>query len=236
MKKILNRLFRHEELTQEEAKNLLQQVTEGCYNETQLASLLTVYQMRSIRVPELLGFREALLNTRIPIDLSAYHPVDIVGTGGDGKNTFNVSTCACFVVAGAGYRVAKHGNYGATSISGASNVMEQHGVKFTNQSDLLQRSMEGCGLVYLHAPLFYPALKNVASIRKKQAYFRRIEAMKLKNPLLVGFGISNRQTLKAANAHAAGAIIGSKFVQLLEAYQGNADLAIEQLKRQLETN
>lgn len=166
MKKILNRLFRHEELTQEEAKNLLQQVTEGCYNETQLASLLTVYQMRSIRVPELLGFREALLNTRIPIDLSAYHPVDIVGTGGDGKNTFNVSTCACFVVAGAGYRVAKHGNYGATSISGASNVMEQHGVKFTNQSDLLQRSMEGCGLVYLHAPLFYPALKNVASIRK----------------------------------------------------------------------
>lgn len=110
MKKILNRLFRHEELTQEEAKNLLQQVTEGCYNETQLAALLTVYQMRSIRVPELLGFREALLNTRIPIDLSAYHPVDIVGTGGDGKNTFNVSTCACFVVAGAGYRVAKHGN------------------------------------------------------------------------------------------------------------------------------
>lgn len=166
MKKILNRLFHHEELTQEEACHLLQQVIEGCYNDTQIAALLTVFQMRSIRVPELLGFREALLSSRTPVELSDYQPIDIVGTGGDGKNTFNISTCACFVVAGAGYRVAKHGNYGATSISGASNVMEQHGVKFTNQSDVLQRSMEGCGMVYLHAPLFNPAMKCVASVRK----------------------------------------------------------------------
>lgn len=166
MKQILNRLFHHEELTQEEACRLLQQVTKGCYNDTQIAALFTVFQMRSIRVPELLGFREALLSTRIPIDLSDYQPIDIVGTGGDGKNTFNISTCACFVVAGAGYRVAKHGNYGSTSISGASNVMEQHGVKFTNQTDMLRRSIEECGMAYLHAPLFHPAMKSVASIRK----------------------------------------------------------------------
>ena len=105
-------------------------------------------------------------STRIPIDLSAYQPIDIVGTGGDGKNTFNISTCACFVVAGAGYRVAKHGNYGATSVSGASNVMELHGVKFTNDAQRLIRSIENCNMAYLHAPLFNPAMKTVAAIRK----------------------------------------------------------------------
>ena len=132
MKAILSRLFNHEELTSEEAKTLLLNITQGQYNDTQIAALLTVFQMLGIKVDELIGFREALLATRVPIDLSAYRPIDIVGTGGDGKNTFNISTCTCFVVAGAGYKVAKHGNYGATSVSGASNVMEQHGVKFTN--------------------------------------------------------------------------------------------------------
>ena len=101
------------------------------YPEAQIAALLTAFQMRSITVDELIGFREALMETRLPIDFAPYHPIDIVGTGGDGKNTFNISTCACFVVAGAGYKVAKHGNYGATSVSGASNVIEQHGVRFT---------------------------------------------------------------------------------------------------------
>ena len=166
MKQILSRLFNHEELTTEEAKNLLLNITEGRYNDTQIASLITVFQMRGIKVDELIGFREALLTTRVPVDLDAYHPIDIVGTGGDGKNTFNISTCACFVVAGAGYHVAKHGNYGATSVSGASNVMEQHGVKFTNEQDRLTRSMEACGMVYMHAPLFNPALKSVAPVRK----------------------------------------------------------------------
>ncbi|MBQ8224739.1 MAG: anthranilate phosphoribosyltransferase [Bacteroides sp.] len=166
MKQILSRLFNHEELTTEEAKNLLLNITEGRYNDTQIASLITVFQMRGIKVDELIGFREALLTTRVPVDLNAYRPIDIVGTGGDGKNTFNISTCACFVVAGAGYHVAKHGNYGATSVSGASNVMEQHDVKFTNEQDRLTRSMEACGMVYMHAPLFNPALKSVAPVRK----------------------------------------------------------------------
>ena len=166
MKAILSRLFNHEELTREEAKNLLLNITKGRYNDSQIAALLTVFQMRGIKVEELIGFREALLTTRVPIDFSAYKPIDIVGTGGDGKNTFNISTCACFIVAGAGYHVAKHGNYGATSISGASNVMEQHGVKFTNDPSILTRSMEECGMVYMHAQLFNPAMKSVGPVRK----------------------------------------------------------------------
>ena len=166
MKQILIRLFNHEILTREEACQLLQDITRGRYNDTQIAALLTVFQMRGVKVDELIGFRDALLSTRIPIDLSAYQPIDIVGTGGDGKNTFNISTCACFIVAGAGYRVAKHGNYGATSVSGASNVMELHGVKFTNDAQRLIRSIENCNMAYLHAPLFNPAMKTVAAIRK----------------------------------------------------------------------
>lgn len=166
MKELLKRLFNHEELSREEACQLLQDITAGRYNEIQIASLLTVFQMRGIKVEELIGFRNALLSTRIPVDLSAYRPIDIVGTGGDGKNTFNISTCACFIVAGAGYPVAKHGNYGATSISGASNVMECYGIRFTNEQDKLLRSMEKCGMVYMHAPLFNPAMKTVAPVRK----------------------------------------------------------------------
>ncbi|MGL5979520.1 MAG: anthranilate phosphoribosyltransferase [Phocaeicola sp.] len=166
MKEILTRLFQHEELTRSEAKSLLLNITHGAYNDTQVAALLTVFQMRGVRVEEVLGFREALLETAIKVDFSPYQAIDIVGTGGDGKNSFNISTCSCFVVAGAGYKVAKHGNYGATSISGASQVLEQHGVKFTSQRDLLRRSIEKCGVAYLHAPLFNPAMKEVASVRK----------------------------------------------------------------------
>lgn len=166
MKETLIRLFAHEELSHEEAYALMQGITQGKYNDTQVASLLTVFQMRGIKVNELTGFRKALLETRIPVDLSAYSPIDIVGTGGDGKNTFNISTCACFVVAGAGYAVAKHGNYGATSVSGASNVMEQHGVHFTSDESQLRRSIETCNMAYLHAPLFTPAMKHVAGVRK----------------------------------------------------------------------
>lgn len=166
MKEILLRLFAHEELSSSEACSLMLGVTNGDYNDAQLASLLTVFQMRGVTVPELVGFRRALLSTHVPVDLSDYAPIDIVGTGGDGKNTFNISTCACFVVAAAGYTVAKHGNYGATSVSGASNVMEQHGVRFTADEARLRRSVEGCGVAYLHAPLFNPAMKHVASVRR----------------------------------------------------------------------
>ncbi len=166
MKAILEKLFNHEVLTSDEAKNLLVNVTQGKYNENQVSALLTVYRMRDITVDEIIGFREALMQSQNPLDFNAFNPIDIVGTGGDGKNTFNISTCSCFVVAGAGYKVAKHGNYGATSVSGASNVIELHGVKFTNDPDALTRSIDQCGIVYMHAPLFTPAMKGVAPVRK----------------------------------------------------------------------
>lgn len=166
MKDTLYRLFEHQYLGRDEARRILQNIAEGVYTDSQIASLITVYLMRNISVEELAGFREALLDMRVPIDLSDYKPIDIVGTGGDGKNTFNVSTASCFVVAGAGYQVVKHGNYGATSVSGASNVMENHGVKFTTDAGKLRRSIEESGIAYLHAPLFNPALKAVAPVRK----------------------------------------------------------------------
>ena len=166
MKAILEKLFNHEVLTSDEAKNLLVNVTQGKYNENQVSALLTVYRMRDITVDEIIGFREALMQSQNPLDFNAFNPIDIVGTGGDGKNTFNISTCSCFVVAGAGYKVAKHGNYGATSVSGASNVIELHGVKFTNDPAALTRSIDQCGIVYMHAPLFTPAMKGVAPVRK----------------------------------------------------------------------
>ncbi len=166
MKQTLYNLFEHRYLGREEARTILQDIARGCYNDAQIASLITVFLMRSISVEELCGFRDALLEMCIEVDMAEFSPIDIVGTGGDGKNTFNISTAACFVVAGAGYRVVKHGNYGATSISGASNVIEQQGVKFTTDKDTLRRSIELSNIAYLHAPLFNPALKAVAPVRK----------------------------------------------------------------------
>jgi anthranilate phosphoribosyltransferase len=166
MKQILYRLFEHQFLGRDEAREILQNMVQGHYTEAQIASLITVFLMRSISVEELAGFREALLDMRVVTDLSEFDPIDIVGTGGDGKNTFNISTAACFVVSGAGYKVSKHGNYGATSISGASNVMEHHGVKFTTDIDKLKRSIDESNMAYLHAPIFNPALKAVAGVRK----------------------------------------------------------------------
>ena len=166
MKQILHKLFEHRYLGRTEARDILQNIVQGKYNDAQIASLITVFLMRNISVEELTGFRDALLEMHIPVDLSEYAPIDIVGTGGDGKNTFNISTAACFVVAGAGYPVVKHGNYGATSVSGASNVMEQHGVQFTSDMSRLRKSMDMCNIAYLHAPLFNSAMKAVAPVRK----------------------------------------------------------------------
>jgi len=166
MKQILYNLFEHKYLDREEAHLLLCDIAEGKYNEAQIASLMTVFLMRSISVEELTGFREALLEMSLAVDFPDCPFIDIVGTGGDGKNTFNISTAACFVVAGAGYPVVKHGNYGASSISGASNVMEQLGVRFTTDIHRLRHSMDVCGIAYLHAPLFNPALKAVAPVRR----------------------------------------------------------------------
>ncbi len=166
MKQTLETLFQHQALTRQEAHSLMTGIADKAFAEAQVAALLTVYRMRDITPDEILGFRDALIERARAVDLSAYHALDIVGTGGDGKNTFNISTCACFVVAGAGYKVAKHGNYGASSVSGASTVLEQHGVKFTNEADTLRRSIEECGMAYLHAPLFHPALAAVAPTRR----------------------------------------------------------------------
>lgn len=169
MKEILYKLFDHQYLDRNEASSILQNIAQGKYNDTQVASLITVYLMRNISVEELCGFRDALLEMRTPVDLNEFEPIDIVGTGGDGKNTFNISTAACFTVAGAGYPVVKHGNYGATSVSGASNVMEQYGVKFTADIQKLRHSIEESHIAYLHAPLFNPAMKAVAPVRKSLA-------------------------------------------------------------------
>ncbi len=166
MKEILYKLFDYEYLSRDEAKKVLFAIVKGDIPDTQIASLITSFLMRSISVDEILGFRDALLDMRVHVDLSDYKPLDIVGTGGDGKNTFNISTSACFVVAGAGYNVVKHGNYGATSISGASNVIEQQGVKFTTDNAKLRQSLDECHIAYLHAPLFSPALKAVVPVRK----------------------------------------------------------------------
>ena len=167
MKTILNRLINHETLSKAEAKEVLVNISSGQYNPSQIASFLTVYMMRNITIEELSGFREALLELCIPVDFSAYNTIDLCGTGGDGKDTFNISTLASFVVAGTGIHVAKHGNYGVSSISGSSNVMETLGVKFSNEKDFLSKCMSEANIAILHAPLFHPAMKNVGPIRKE---------------------------------------------------------------------
>ena len=166
MKKILNYLFEHKTLSREQAKEVLVNVAGGAYSDSEIAAFITVYLMRSITIDELQGFRDALLELCVPVDLDGHDVMDIVGTGGDGKNTFNISTLSCFIVAGAGQKVAKHGNYGASSISGSSNVMEQLGYRFRSGSGELQKEIKEAGICFLHAPLFHPALKAVGGIRK----------------------------------------------------------------------
>ena len=170
MKKILQRLFEHKTLTKEEAKDIMLNIAKGVYNETELASFITVYLMRSITIEELQGFRDGLLELAVSVDLNGHEVMDIVGTGGDGKNTFNISTLSCFIVAGAGKKVAKHGNYGASSISGASNVMETLGYKFKSENDKLKKEIEETNFTFLHAPQFHPALKAVAQIRRNLGF------------------------------------------------------------------
>ncbi|NII25802.1 anthranilate phosphoribosyltransferase [Pseudoflavitalea sp. X16] len=166
MKKILQLLFEHKTLSRAAAKEVLVNIGKGIYNEHEVTSFMTVYLMRSITIEELQGFRDALLELCVPVDLNGHATIDIVGTGGDGKNTFNISTLACFIVAGTGQKVAKHGNYGASSISGASNVMEQLGYQFKNDKERLKKEVEDANICFLHAPLFHPALKTVGPIRK----------------------------------------------------------------------
>jgi anthranilate phosphoribosyltransferase len=169
MKKILQYLFEHKTLNRPMAKDVLVNIGKGMYNEHEITAFMTVYLMRSITIEELQGFRDALLELCVPVELNGHETIDIVGTGGDGKNTFNISTLSCFIVAGTGQKVAKHGNYGASSISGASNVMEQLGYKFKNNNDALKKELDDAGICFLHAPMFHPALKTVGPIRKNLA-------------------------------------------------------------------
>ncbi len=166
MKNLLIQMFEHGSLTRAQAHNVLSEISDGKYNDCQLSAFMTVFLMRSITTEELSGFRDAILERRVSVDLDSSGAIDIVGTGGDGKNTFNISTASCFVVAGAGYRVIKHGNYGASSVSGASNVLEYHGVRFTDDTDKLRRCFDSCGVAYLHAPFFSPAMKAVGGVRR----------------------------------------------------------------------
>ena len=167
MKEILNRLFEYKSLDRATAKEILGNLAQGRYNHAEMAAFLTVYLMRSITVEELIGFREAMLELCLPVEIDEFNAIDLCGTGGDGKDTFNISTVASFIVAGAGQPVAKHGNNSVSSICGSSNVLAHFGYEFTNDVDILRKSMEDSGICYLHAPLFHPAMKNVAPVRKE---------------------------------------------------------------------
>lgn len=222
MKNILEKLFEHKSLSREEARDVLLNIADCKYNDSQLSAFMTVYLMRSITLDELSGFRDALLERRRHVDLGDVKAIDIVGTGGDGKNTFNISTASCFVVAGTGEKVVKHGNYGASSISGASNVLEQHGVKFTADSDRLLRSLDESGVAYLHAPFFSPALKSVASARKMlgvRTFFNMLGP--LVNPTMPKYrllGVYNLKLMRLYNYIAQNEGVNCTIVHSLDGY------------------
>lgn len=167
MKSTLNKLFQHQQLSQQDAYTILTRIGRGDFNHSQISAFLTVYLMRNISVKELTGFRNALLDLCLKIDFSDFNTIDVCGTGGDEKNTFNISTLSAFVIAGAGYKVAKHGNYGVSSSCGSSNVLEYLGYQFTNEVSILKRQLAEANFCMMHAPLFHPAMKNVAPIRKE---------------------------------------------------------------------
>lgn len=215
-------MFEHRSLSREESHQVLLNIADGKYNDVQLSAFMTVFLMRSITLDELTGFRDAILERRNPVDFGDVKAIDIVGTGGDGKNTFNISTASCFVVAGTGRKVIKHGNYGASSISGASNVLEQHGVRFTSDISILDRSLADSGVCYLHAPFFSPALKSVAAVRKAlgvRTFFNMLGP--LVNPVMPRYqllGVYNLKLLRLYNYIAQQEGIDCTVVHSLDGY------------------
>jgi anthranilate phosphoribosyltransferase len=167
IKQTIKQLLNHKTLTRDEARQVLVNIAKETYNKSEVVAFLTVFMMRSVTVEELSGFRDALLDLCLRVDLSEFERIDIVGTGGDGKNTFNISTLSSLIVAGAGAKVSKHGNYGVSSSCGSSNVMEYLGYRFTNDEDALKAQLDKANICFLHAPLFHPAMKAVAPIRKE---------------------------------------------------------------------
>ena len=202
MKEILSILFEHKSLDRKSAKEVLMGIGSGQYNEHQVTAFMTVYLMRSITLQELQGFQDALLEMCLPMNFEGLNTIDIVGTGGDGKNSFNISTLACFVVAGTGHKVTKHGNYGASTISGASNVVESMGYKFKNDNALLRKELEEVNICFMHAPLFHPALKNVGPIRKNlgmRTFFNMLGP--LVNPAFPSYSIIGVFSLEMARLY-----------------------------------
>lgn len=222
MNKILHNLFEHGNLSRTEARDVMLNIADGKYNDAQLSAFMTVFLMRSITTDELTGFRDAVLERRLPVNFGDIDTIDIIGTGGDGKNTFNISTASCFVVAGTGRKVVKHGNYGASSVSGASNVLENHGVKFSSDTELLAKSLEESGVCYLHAPFFSPALKSVAPVRKSigvRTFFNMLGP--LVNPVMPRYqllGVYNLKLMRLYSYIAQQEGISCTIVHSLDGY------------------
>ncbi|MEM9051426.1 MAG: anthranilate phosphoribosyltransferase [Bacteroidota bacterium] len=222
MKETLEYLFAHNTLTQEEAKQMLTEISEERFDPFQVASFLTIFRVRGITVEELSGFREALLELSRPIDLTDFNPIDLCGTGGDGKDTFNISTLASFVTAGAGVKVAKHGNYGVSSSCGSSNVMEALGYTFSGNEDDLKKQIDKAGICFLHAPLFHPAMKAVAPIRRSigvRTFFNMLGPMvnpsRPKNQLV---GVFSMELLRFYNYIYQETDINYRIVHSLDGY------------------
>ncbi len=203
MKEILNMLFEYKSLDRATAREILSNLAQGKYNQSEMAAFLTVYIMRSITVEELAGFRDAMLELCIPLEIPEYNAIDLCGTGGDGKDTFNISTLASFIVAGAGQNVSKHGNNGVSSICGSSNLLAYFGHQFTNDKDQLKRKLDECGICFLHAPLFHPAMKNVGPVRKElgvKTFFNMLGP--LVNPSFPGKQMTGVFSLELARLYA----------------------------------
>ena len=227
MKKILQYLFEHNTLSRESAREVLVNIGKGNYNDHEVTAFMTVFLMRSITIAELQGFRDALLELSVKADLGGAETMDIVGTGGDGKNTFNISTLACFIVAGAGQQVAKHGNYGASSVSGASNVMEQLGYRFSHDNEKLKREIGEAGICFLHAPLFHPALKTVGPIRKNLAmrtFFNMLGP--LANPASPSFQLVGVYNLEMARIYNYLLQLGGKPFTIIHSLDGYDEISL----------
>ena len=227
MKKILQYLFEHKALSREQAKDVLMNIGKGLYNEHEVTAFMTVYLMRSVTIEELQGFQDALLELCVRVDLNGFPVIDIVGTGGDGKNTFNISTLSCFIVAGTGQKVAKHGNYGASSISGASNVMEQLGYKFKNDPSRLKKEVDEANICFLHAPMFHPALKTVGQIRKNlgiRTFFNMLGPMV--NPAFPPFQLIGVYNLEMARIYSYLLQLSDKAFTIIHGLDGYDEISL----------
>lgn len=222
MKVFLNKLYEHRTLQKEEAREILINIANGKYSHSEVASFITVFLMRSITVEELQGFRDALLELCVKLDFSAYECIDVCGTGGDSKNTFNISTLSTFIIAAAGVKVAKHGNYGVSSVSGSSNVMEYFGYKFTSNESLLKKQLDICNVCFMHAPLFHPALKNVAPIRKElgvKTFFNMLGPLvNPANPRFRLVGVYNLELARVYNYLLQPSTLEYRIVHSLDGY------------------